>query len=155
MFCSIRTCPQTCVFPFRTLSISPERGAVPLSSPGKSGSCRVPGGCASYSDNSAPKWSCSFRIFRGEATRPSDSWLLQTAEGRGRGAELGLARTALAQLMVLISLSYLTHVGFIRGLSWASRAPERGTMGPNDQRCRTDAKPQTSHQLRASCRRKL
>lgn len=83
MFCSIHTCPQTCVLPFGALSISREKETVSLSSPGKSGSCRVPGGCASYSNNSAQKWSCSFRVFRGEATRPSDSWLLQTAEGGG------------------------------------------------------------------------
>lgn len=38
MFCSIRLSLQTCVFPSRALSISPERGAVPLRSPGKSGS---------------------------------------------------------------------------------------------------------------------
>lgn len=114
MFCSVRTCPQTCVFPFRTLGISLERGTVPLSGPGKSGSCRVPGGCASYSDNSAQKWSCGFRIFRGEAMRPSDSWLLQTAGGRG---------TAFVQLMVLISWSSVTHGEFIRGLSRASQGP--------------------------------
>lgn len=52
---SLCTCPQTCVLPFRALPISRERETVLLSSSGKSGSCRVPGGCASYSDNSAQK----------------------------------------------------------------------------------------------------
>lgn len=123
MFCSIRTRPQTCVLSFGALSISRERETVSLSSPGKSG-------CASYSDNSAQKWSRSFRAFRGEATRPSDSWLLQTGGG---GAELGPARASFAQLMGLISLSYLTDVESTRGLSWACRGPgarHNGASGP-------------------------